>query len=619
MAFYEVQFNDANLHEYCSILNIKREVLPVRENFSRSIPNMNGSHYTGFKFGEKTIQLEIGIVSTDRVDYMQKVKQIAKILAVNTPSKLILSDEPDIYYYAVPTDTTELEKNFNTGTCTILLKCYDPIGYSSIWRTYETIHPNGIIELNNRGTTDTYPLIDVDFTSKACFYQVTNPQGKTILIGTPSNMVEDTVEEKTDVIEDDCSDSTTFSPLAQSLLDDKRKADGNFGVGNNGDRIVCTNFGNEAEKYWNGTAFKRNLNDDIKDFEVSVDLSFCSYDYPYLGNGGSTGGSLGVYRVVNCSGLHINKTAKVGNPIHTMPAGTFVYPKEIKNGWAKHTTNGYTGYSSMTYLEKYKTDSSKSVARSTEEDDTDQAKYVENEMGLLEIYGYDKYGVQLFKFQFTDKTKFFEYVEPQLYIGGNLVLDDNKNCPAPKTTYVSNGYGDDNKKEFTETKVVSGVFGDYNDFEGVIKIKRETNSKGNQLWSASISKIYNGKTISSMSITNKASGSKYPTGDLSYLGFYIGKYGNNPEVNTMSINNVKVKKLNFKADQIPTENLQIFKAGDHLQIDTSKGEVLLNGERFMEKLDIGSNFFTVPVGDSEIRCISDGTQLSICGIQDRFL
>lgn len=622
---YEVKFNGVNVHDYCSVLGIKRELLPTRSNSFLEIPNMNGSYYTGYRYGERIIELEIAIVSTDKQDYMQKVRKLAEIFAVKKPCKLILGDEPNIYYYAVPNDSTTLEKSFRTAKTSIILFCNDPIGYSRNTRCYETVHPNGTIELENKGTTVAYPLIDVDFTQDACFYQVTNPLGQTVLIGAPSYLLGSTIKEKVNSINNNCNDSSDFKPLAQSLLDDGRKVGGNFGVGNNGDRIICTNYGDGSDNSWSGTAFKLDLNEEFKDFEVTVDCSFASYDYPYLGNG-SGSGSLGAYRVVNCSGLHINKQPKVGSPIHTMTAGTVIYPKEIKNGWAKHTTNGYTGYSSMQYLEKYNGGSSK--AKATDEritpyvdvDDDETTYYVENEIGLMEIYGYDKNGVQLFKFEFVDQTKFFEYVEPKLYVGGNLLIEDGKVCPAPKTNYIENDYNSQGEKTYSETKVVSGIFGDYNDFEGNVKIRRQTDSKGNQIWSASINKIYSGKLVCCMTANNKIASSKYPKGELSYLGFYIGKYGTAMKpVNTMSINNIKVDRLNIKADQVVKENLQIFQKGDHLQINFQTGEILLNDTPFMEKLDIGSNFFDVPVGKSEIRCVSDGTQLSICGIQDRFM
>ena len=56
---YEVNYNGANLSDYCKVLNVERTLLPSRTNLSKSIPTMNGSYYTGFHYGERIIKLEI--------------------------------------------------------------------------------------------------------------------------------------------------------------------------------------------------------------------------------------------------------------------------------------------------------------------------------------------------------------------------------------------------------------------------------------------------------------------------------------------------------------------------------------------------------------------------------
>ena len=39
---------------------------------------------------------------------------------------------------------------------------------------------------------------------------------------------------------------------------------------------------------------------------------------------------------------------------------------------------------------------------------------------------------KLFKFVLRDSTYWYDYVEPEIFIGNQLVLDDGKNCPSPK-------------------------------------------------------------------------------------------------------------------------------------------------------------------------------------------
>ena len=164
------------------------------------------------------------------------------------------------------------------------------------------------------------------------------------------------------------------------------------------------------------------------------------------------------------------------------------------------------------------------------------------------------------------------------------------------------------------------MFGDFNDLIGKITIKRERNVFGTQLWSCSISKIANGKVVTTLQTSNTLSRNKFPNKNLNYLGFYIGRFSNKQTVSEIGINNIKVRRLNMKSDESTTSNVQIFDIGDHLQIDCENGLVMLNNTSLIHHLDIGSDFFSVPVGNSQVMFKSDDKEaIVICGIQDKFL
>lgn len=242
----------------------------------------------------------------------------------------------------------------------------------------------------------------------------------------------------------------------------------------------------------------------------------------------------------------------------------------------------------------------------------DDGKFAEEEIGLLEIYGFDQNGGKLFKAEVSDVNKYYEYVEPKFYIGNSLVLDDGKNCPSPRKV-VS---GEDKQ----EKEVESGVFGDWNDCNGKFVIRREKNSAGQYIWSVSIYSHKDGKIIRTMSTPNGLSNSAYPKGALNYLGFYIGKLGNNRPVDIMGISDVRVRKLNMRTDSIIDSNESLFNKGDHLQINFESGLVTLNDIEILTNVDIGSEFFKIPSGRSQIVVRTDDDSACIvAGIQEKFL
>lgn len=630
---YIVTYGENNLNDYCTILNVKRSLLPERSNFSKEIPIMNGSYYTGSKYGERIITLEVLINAKSREEYALKISELASVLDVKEPTKLIINDEPYKMYYAVLDGNTELDKKFNSGVVELNFICHNPLAYSLYWNTYRP-DTNGVFTVESYGTADTYPLMDIDFVSKGCFFQLTNPKGETVLIGAPKNATKPNFTTTDILVDDNCSDSSTMTSISESLFDSGRKITGQYGVGLNGQAIVCTNYGTEQENNWTGTGFKRNIGQNVSEFEVVVELAFSSQGNNYVAPPPTPPSpppapvptppakepepvqtpppvSLGTYKVVNCGGLWINREANINNPLYPMAPGTLIYPTEISGGWAKHTHsnrwNTFTGWSSMKYLQKV-SDNGRSLSR--EINTFSNGEYADEQLGLIEIYGFDQNGAKLFKMEISDTSPYYEYVDPKIYVGNHLILHDGKNTPSARKETVDG----------QEKEVASGVFGDYNDFDGQLVIKKEKNTKGQDLWSCEIRKIVNGKMVVGMTTSNQFINASYPKGDLNYIGVYIGRYGNNPETSVMGVKNIKVRKLNMKTDQVVDGNLEIFYPKDHMQIDFATGLVTLNDQPILSRVDIGSEFFSVPKGSSQFVFKTDAVGTSVvCGFQDRFI
>lgn len=618
---YIVEYAGNTLNDYCDVISkVDREILPPRENFSKNIPSMNGSYYTGYRYGERSITIEVNFVSPTKEELEKKLRAFADLLDVDAPKKLTINDEPDIYYLAVPNGSFNVTKPSKlTATVSIGFICHNPVKFSKKWKSF-TPASKGIITFENAGTTDTECIIDVDFKKEACFFQATNPKGETVLIGKPKDETKATIPLTDILVDDNCESASTFSSLADSLLDSNRTTGGQYGVGFNGEGIVCTNYGSPADGVWGGSAFKRSIGQNVEEFEVVVDFVFSSegenYTIPPVASPPSTAPPntqpcMGTWKVVNCGGLYINATPDISQPLYAMAPNTLIYPTEKNGIWFKHTHsnqwNTFTGWSSSKYLQKV-SDNGKSLKLTDER----TAEYAEEEIGLLEIYGYDQNGAKLFKAEISDTNKYYEYVEPRVYFGNKLVVDDGKNCPSPRK--ITSG---DSKEE---REVESGVFGDWNDLDGKVVIRREKNSKGQYLWSASVYRYKNGAVQRTMSTSNNMTNSAFPTGALNYLGFYIGKLGSNREVDIAVIKNITVRKLNMRTDSLVSNNESLFKKNDHLQINFESGLVTLNGIEILTNVDIGSEFFKIPSGRSQMIVRTDDTSASIvAGIQERFL
>lgn len=612
---YEVEFNGINLSGVCTVLGIKRSVLPNRDNFTQVIPTVNGSYYTGFRYGEKTITLDVYIVGRNPQEYTQNIAKLANVLNTSAPCILKLSDEPDVYYKAILNGGTELTKTVKSGQLSIEFICHDPYAYSKNWFT-SMPNDRGVLNFINNGTANSLPIVDATFKNKSCFFQITNQSGETVLIGKPKELDKPTQPESDVLVDDNCQSTAGFATLSPSLLPNGVAGGGNYGVGIEGNAITCSNYG--SGDGWHGASFKKVVGQDLEEFEVTVDfiMSAQGKNYvtpapeplPPVAPPNESGTCLGTYKVVNCGGLWVNRDANDSTPLFAMAPNTLIYPDKIQGNWYHHTTKTstttITGWSYGKYLKK--------VSDSGRADRAEE--YGESQVGMLDIYGYDRNGTRLFRMWNVDASEWFESIDPHLFIGDSMVLEEDAMSTNPRQEAV--GEGDNIEYQ----NAVSGAVGRWNDWNGKLVIRREKNSAGQFLWSASIYKTENGRVVATLSTQNSLCSSNYPAGALNYLGFYIGGYGQNANMSVMGITHVKVRKLNIKAGVDVSSNISLFEAGDKLQVNFNSGDVLLNGQSILEKLDIGSKFFNIPSGESRIITRSDDKQVVVCaGIQEKFI
>ena len=676
-----INYGGVDLGQYLELRDIRRNILPTRENYSVDIPSMTGNIYNGFKYGERVIEVDFLVKSLTSYQYVQMLRDIATIIDVDAPCRLYLMDEPNKYYYAViegDTNVSEIARGVGEGTLTFV--CYNPIAYSDEEKIFTGT--NSVV-CSNEGTTKAYPVIDINFSKTATFAQVSNTEtGAAVLVGEWPNVNQPSAPAKGNVISDPCTTLTDWLAVG-NVLDADRKIDGNFTINSGGYAITPSSFGTNVEgDKWRGPARRRNLGRNVRDFEVVAEFEFDSKgkNYSNATNTPATSGDTNKYRTT--ANLNI-RTGRGTNYkiLTTMPKGTEVAVTEISGGWGKVSYKGHTGYSSMNYLSlvqsttpsgsqtNYQVDTGsgkglilrssrstsskvllsipngtslmisdisngwgktsykgktgyvymqyvkpKTVAQNYLMDNPQISLFnteetADDKLGLIELYGFDASGNKLFKFQLTDANHYYEYTHPAIQIGNTTVLKDTDSVPKPRTEKIK----DDKGNEET-VNANSGKFGKWNEFSGQIKIRRET-VKGKQQWTCRVDKIKGGKVVASLS-TNSLVNSNYPTGELNNLVLFIGQYGDSP-TSAMTLTHLSVEQLNeVPAIVIP----QIFRAGDKLTIDCQQNLVLLNDIPFMEHTDIGSNFFPLDAGDTELKIFTDdsGVYTSV-SITERWL
>ena len=230
----------------------------------------------------------------------------------------------------------------------------------------------------------------------------------------------------------------------------------------------------------------------------------------------------------------------------------------------------------------------------------------DDKTGIIELYGYDVNGVQLFKLSMTDENEWYEFNYPLCTIGAKQFLKDNNVAPAPKTKETRKV--SDGKLTITKDYVLSGAYGNWNDFFGKIGIKRV-----NDKWQAWFVKMSGGNVVKqTWSAYQQVTGA--PKGNLAYLTLYIGTSGNKPA--GMSFERIEVK--NLTPVDPTTANPKKFQRGDVLKIDCYNNRVWLN-DKLYNNIEIGSQFFPLKMGENVIRITSDKSTNNTVIFNEKFL
>ena len=235
-------------------------------------------------------------------------------------------------------------------------------------------------------------------------------------------------------------------------------------------------------------------------------------------------------------------------------------------------------------------------------DDDEDIETSDDKMGIVELYGFDSNGSQLFCLGMYDDNAWYEYTYPKCKIGNRTVLQDTTKVPKPKTgTTISKD--SNGNATVTVSNKLSGRLGDWNEYYGRWILTKEK-INGQYVWTVEVQKIKDGVTLKTQKTTN-IKYSDLPTEALSYVVLYIGVNDTSLEkASGMDFTDIKIDEINPK-EEIADKNITYFKEGDILEIDCENHRCYLNDEACDDLVDIGSRYFNIATGENNIKINSN--------------
>lgn len=175
-----VYFDGHDLSPYLQVTNIDRGIGPSRSNNLLKAGNQKGKQFSSYTYDEKVIPMDFNVV----MDLISKRRELAKILNVSEPKRLVFGDELDKYYMAIPDGDIGLNEAFHIGTGSLDWIIPDGVAYSVDLKEFKPITqaPNEI-RCKNDGSENVKPLLEAVMASENGFVAFIDNHGSVLQFG----------------------------------------------------------------------------------------------------------------------------------------------------------------------------------------------------------------------------------------------------------------------------------------------------------------------------------------------------------------------------------------------------------------------------------------------------
>ena len=237
-------------------------------------------------------------------------------------------------------------------------------------------------------------------------------------------------------------------------------------------------------------------------------------------------------------------------------------------------------------------------------DYTDDPGYADDKLGTVEVYGFDVNGSQIFKACLFDDNPYFEYAQPEIRVGTKVVLEDTKKEPTPKKKKIA----DQNK--VVSSYYLGGKYGDWNEGDIYLTLTRKK-SGSSYVWEAIAQKQVDGKIVKTQTSRN-IKGKDLPTAELSYLAVYIGTSATSMnKCSGVVCKDIKIYDISGSQQGGEDTDILYFNAGDVIHLDFENCNCYVNRELRNDLVDIGSTYFGIEPGYTNVSLHSDDSDASL--------
>ncbi|PDZ23452.1 distal tail protein Dit [Bacillus cereus] len=251
---------------------------PVKRNFL-SVPGYTGARLLNTQTEMRVLSIPVGIIVPEGSDLETMKEEIAEWLITGQPAELIFDVEPNRTYLAVVEDSFDPDEFVTLGIGTIKFICPMPYKLGPT-RTvdFQTGASGLIANVQNKGSVESNPIIEVEVTKPSTFLDVWNGTDY-FRIGYPLKANQVPVERNQRVLWDEMGTTIGWTDVPKT---EDMTGGGKFK--SDGYRFMAEYLGEPTVKGWHGCIAKKNIpQGPLQDFIMQAYVHINSYHWDQMG------------------------------------------------------------------------------------------------------------------------------------------------------------------------------------------------------------------------------------------------------------------------------------------------------------------------------------------------
>lgn len=159
-------FGGADLSQLLLGLTVDRSVLPPVEVTTVDVPGADGLLLNGRRLRPLEITIRGALVADTAAEVAEARHALGRVLNCPGTRRLVLPDEPGLYYNALVSGSSELNRAFERPTATITFLVPEACAWSSELRTAQ-LSDGAAVSVDVGGNAETWPTLDLTASSSS--------------------------------------------------------------------------------------------------------------------------------------------------------------------------------------------------------------------------------------------------------------------------------------------------------------------------------------------------------------------------------------------------------------------------------------------------------------------